>query len=56
MVEVLTTLKKSIQYNPEKVLTPKTYIPRTLENATMFWDLCGFQYNPTICFYSYEDE
>lgn len=63
---VLTTLKKGTQYNREKVLTPKTHIPRTLENTAMFWDLCGFQYNPkrdtparfviTICVYSYEDE
>lgn len=48
--------KKGTEYNPEKVLTPKTYIPRTLENTAMYWDLCGFQYNPTFCFYSYEDE
>lgn len=56
MLEVLTTLKKGTEYNREKGLTPKTHIPRTLENTSMFCDLCGFQYNPTIFFYFYEDE
>lgn len=56
MVEVLTILKKGTEYNLEKVLTPKSHTARTLENTTMYWDLCDFQYNPTICFYSYEDK